>query len=315
MTEPVAVEGRRAAGWAAEQERSNAGALRLMTWIALRCGRRVARAVLHLIALYFLLFAPKARRASGRYLARVFGRTARWRELYAHVYCFAATILDRVYLLRPGSATLRFEVLGHHHVVHSLAAGEGGFLIGAHLGSFEALGATSRLSPEMNVAMAMYPDNARLINAALDAIAPGERPAIIALGRAGSMLAIRDHLAANGLVGLLADRAVPGESARTNALRVPFLGSDAVFNDGPFRLAALLRQRAVFMVGLYLGGAQYQVRFEPLADFSVAEPAAAREQRIQQAVLRYAAILESLCREHPYNWFNFHDFWGDDAAD
>ncbi len=26
---------------------------------------------------------------------------------------------------------------------------------------------------------------------------------------------------------------------------------------------------------------------------------------------RYVAMLEALCREAPYNWFNFYDFWAD----
>ena len=33
-----------------------------------------------------------------------------------------------------------------------------------------------------------------------------------------------------------------------------------------------------------------------------------------ETVERYVALLESLCRESPYNWFNFFDFWTDDAA-
>jgi predicted LPLAT superfamily acyltransferase len=27
------------------------------------------------------------------------------------------------------------------------------------------------------------------------------------------------------------------------------------------------------------------------------------------------ATLETLCRELPYNWFNFYDFWADADAD
>jgi predicted LPLAT superfamily acyltransferase len=26
----------------------------------------------------------------------------------------------------------------------------------------------------------------------------------------------------------------------------------------------------------------------------------------------YLGRLEALCRAHPYNWFNFHDFWQED---
>lgn len=303
-----------APAWSAERERSNATALRIMSWIALRCGRRVARLVLHPIALYFVLFAPRARRASARYLQRVWGRPARWRELYAHVFCFAATILDRVYFLRERTGWLTLEVRGQAHVEARLAQGGGAFLIGAHIGSFEALRAAGVGRPDLRIAMVMYPDNARLINAALAAIAPDAQPDIIALGRPESMLAIRDRLAANGLVGVLGDRAMPGESARATPVRLPFLGREAVFSDGPFRLAALLRQPMIFMVGLYLGGTHYQVRFMPLADFSQrpADPAE-REQRIQQAIAAYVGHLESLCREAPYNWFNFHDFWREDA--
>ena len=29
---------------------------------------------------------------------------------------------------------------------------------------------------------------------------------------------------------------------------------------------------------------------------------------------RYVAILETLCREAPTNWFNFYDFWADDES-
>jgi predicted LPLAT superfamily acyltransferase len=304
-----------AGNWAAERERSNAWALRVMTWIALRCGRRIARGVLHLIAFYFVLLAPRARRASGHYLARVFGRPARWRELYAHVFCFASTILDRVYFLRGGAGQIRIDVQGHHLVQECLDAGRGAFLLGAHIGSFEALRAAGRDRPELDIAMVMYPDNARMINAALAAIAPELKPDIIALGRPESMLAIHERLAAGGLVGLLADRAMPNESARANPVRLPFLGREAVFSDAPFRLAALLRQRVVFMVGLYAGGARYDVRFLPLADFTerLTDPAA-REQRIHAAMATYVGHLESLCREMPYNWFNFHDFWREEGA-
>jgi predicted LPLAT superfamily acyltransferase len=30
---------------------------------------------------------------------------------------------------------------------------------------------------------------------------------------------------------------------------------------------------------------------------------------VQEAMTRYAALLEAHCRMAPYNWFNFFDFW------
>jgi predicted LPLAT superfamily acyltransferase len=162
--------------------------------------------------------------------------------------------------------------------------------------------------------MAMFPDNARLIHDALQAIAPGFHLDIIAIGRSHSTLAVRDWLDTGGLVGMLGDRTVGEGGLRTQSVELPFLGAPAHFSDGPFRLAQLLRQQLVFMVGLYRGGKRYDVRFEPLADFS--QPladAAARDNRLHEAMRAYVQRLEALCREAPYNWFNFYDFWNDDG--
>lgn len=303
-----------AADWARTPERSNAAALKLMRWFALHCGRRAARLLLHPITLWFLLAVPGPRRHSRRYLRRALGRAPRWREVYGHLHAFAATVLDRVYLLDGRLGLFELRVAGGPLIDAALAEGRGAFLVGAHVGSFEALHAAGRGRPGMRIAMVMYPDNARLINAALAAIAPALQPEIIALGRVDSMLAIRDWLDAGGLAGMLGDRSLPdAASERAGIVRLDFLGQPADFSDGPFRLAALLRRRVLFMAGVYRGGARYDVRFEPLADFSGRLDAAERERRIAAAVRDYAARLEALCREQPDNWFNFHDFWHEDA--
>jgi hypothetical protein len=115
---------------------------------------------------------------------------------------------------------------------------------------------------------------------------------------------------------MLADRTLPGgDGARSRTVRIPFLGQPAPFPDGPFRLAAMLRRKVVFMAGLYRGGRDYDMRFAELADFSALPPGpTARDAAIRQALEDYVRMLESLCRDAPYNWFNFFDFWGEDAA-
>ncbi|MCW5657543.1 MAG: acyl-CoA synthetase [Burkholderiaceae bacterium] len=286
-----------------------------MAWIAVVCGRRVARLVLHPITWYFLAFAPTARRHSARYLARALGRRATFGDRYRHIHSFAATVLDRVYLARGRLRDFDLRLEGAPLMDALVAQGRGALLIGAHIGSFEALHAVGASRPGLRVAMAMYPDNARLIHETLQAIAPGFHLDIIAIGRPSSTLAVRDWLDAGGLVGMLGDRVLGHEGARSSLVEMPFLGHPARFSDGPFRLALLLKRRLVFMVGLYRGGACYQVRFEPLADFS-APPAdaRARDNLLRDAMQAYVQRLESLCRGAPTNWFNFYDFWNEDAG-
>jgi len=303
-------------GWTADKERSNLWALRLMRWIAVAAGRPVARLVLHPVTLYFLLVNGKARRASLNYLVRVLGRPTRWLDAYRHIHRFASTILDRVYFLQERFD--QFEVTDHGGAaLHAqLAQGEGVMLVGAHIGSFEALRATAQ-GRGVPIAMLMYEENARLINATLAAVAPNVQLHTIALGKPGAMLQLRRWLDDGGLAGLLADRTLPGHSERSRTLWLDFLGQPARFSDGPFRLAALLRRRVVFMAGLYHGGNRYELRFVELADFRADADAAGLDldTRVRDAMQRYVTLLETLCRESPYNWFNFFDFWATDAAD
>jgi predicted LPLAT superfamily acyltransferase len=108
---------------------------------------------------------------------------------------------------------------------------------------------------------------------------------------------------------MLADRTI-GEAP---AQQVSFLGVPALFPSGPMRAAAALRRPVFFMAGLYRGANRYRVVFREIADFSHL-PRAGREAQVQEAIRRYVALLEECCREDPYNWFNFYDFWHEAAA-
>ena len=293
-----------AATWTQQGERSNRHMLRLMTWISLRLGRRIGRAVLAGIAVYFVLFAHSARRASRQYLKRVLGRDANWADGYRHVFSFAATIHDRVYLLNERWDLFDLRVHGAEHLDAVLAQGSGAFLMGAHVGSFEVLRAMARRNGAPPVSLLMYPDNARKINAALQAINPAAAHDIIPLGQVDSMLRVQTRLDAGGMVGLLADRSLHDDDTATR----PFFGHPAPWPRGPLRIAALLRRPVVLMFGIYRGGNRYDLYFEPLADFS-ALGRGARTAAIDGALTDYVQRLQARCADAPYNWFNFYDFW------
>jgi predicted LPLAT superfamily acyltransferase len=150
--------------WMRRQERSNLAILRLMVWISLAFGRRVGRLVLHGIAVYFVLFAPAARRASRAYLHRVLGRYAGWRDGYRHVFSFASTIHDRIYLLNDRFNVFDIEVRGDQALLAAIEKQPGALLMGAHLGSFEVLRAMGRGKKGLRVAMLMYEQNARKLS-------------------------------------------------------------------------------------------------------------------------------------------------------
>jgi predicted LPLAT superfamily acyltransferase len=290
------------AAWRQQRERSNIGIMKLMCWISLTCGRNASRVLLRGIALYFLLFSPKARQASRNYLSKVLNR-AGWRELYQHFFSFSCTIHDRVYLASNRAEQFDLSIDDQIHLP-TYVADQGAILMGAHMGSFDVLYALSRTRPALKVCLVMYEENARKLNQILAAINPELKQDIIALGEIDTMIRIRDRLKNGYLVGILADRTLNNEAGRN----IPFLGTAAHFPYGPFRLAALLRCRVVFMAGLYRGDNRYSLHFETLADFSDTRPEE-KEQRLTNAMDNYVHLVEKYCRLAPYNWFNFHDFW------
>ena len=295
----------RAAAWTERRERGSLTLLRWMAHFSLRLGRAPGRVILRGIVVYYFLFAPRARRASRQYLQRVLGRAPRAAERFAHLLAFASTIHDRVYLLNGRHELFDIEIHGETLLREQLAHTGALLLFGAHLGSFEVTRTIGRRAA-LPVVMAVHTRNARKINAALEAVS-AEAPSIVPLGDNPLALLEVQHLLEEGVsVGILADRTPREQHSET----VSFLGAPARFPTAPFRAAAVLGRPVVLMAGLYLGANRYRVVFEPLADFTRV-PRTARAAAVREAIERYAGALERLCRAHPFNWFNFYDFWAD----
>jgi predicted LPLAT superfamily acyltransferase len=301
MSQPVT--GSRLEEWATRRERGSILLIRLMVWLTLRFGRSASRVLLVPVCGYYLLCAPRARRASQAWLRRALGRPPGLMDVWRHFWCFAVCVLDRVLLLNDRLDQFDIHRHGETELLNVREQHGGAFLFGAHLGSFEVLRSCGRALGDTRLTLVMYQDNARKTNQVLDAINPALAIEIVGLGRPGSMLAVQERLAAGHLVGVLADRSLANE----RQLSIPFLGLPARFPVGPFRLAALLKRPVVFMTGVYRGGRRYDIHFEVL-DVSIT--AGGTEAAIEASMRQYVAKLEHYCRSAPYNWFNFYDFWG-----
>lgn len=312
-----------AAIWTTRAERGSPVLLRFFTWIALRLGRPVARLILYPIVCYFVIARGDARAASRDYLKRVLGREPRMRDGFRHVHCFASVILDRLYLLNDRHDLFEIEVFGSEVIRRVMIGGRAGrrptrgaFVIGAHVGSFEAVRAAGRDEKDLSVSMVMYEDNAQYLNEVFAAINPKLTEAIIPLGRIDSMLRVKRALDDGGLVGMLADRTLAEEIGTPAVREVALLGGTIAIPTGPFRMAAMLKRPVVFIVGLYRGRNRYEVHYEDLYDFSAPAadgPGQTTNAAIDQAIACYVARLEHYCRVAPYNWFNFFDYWNDRA--
>ena len=289
--------------WVDRPERSNTLVMRFIAWVAMALGRPVARLLLYPICLYFLAFSTRARSASSQYLSKVLGRKAGLADSFRHYHTFASILLDRVFLLNDQFFRFDVRIHGAEIIDEMVAGGKGCVLLGAHLGSFEIVRSAGR-TRGLKVSMVMYEENARKVGAVLEAINPDLQTEIIPLGRVDSILKVDAALARGEVVGMLADRTLPGGGT----IFCHFLGEQARFPTGPIRVAAMLKRPMALMFGLYRGGNRYEIHIERFADLTQVD-GRERDPGIESLVRRYAERLEHYCRLAPCNWFNFYDFW------
>jgi len=290
--------------WTLRPERGSLTAIKLGVRIALMLGRRASRFFLYPVCLYFLCSSPAASRGSLGYLARALGRRPRLGDLFRHFLTFGSCVLDRVFLLNERSADFDIRVHGEAMMREIAEQGGGCILFGAHFGSFEVARAVGRRHGDVPVSLLMYEENAKKIRAALAAINPRLETEVIGLGRLDSLITVAERLRRGHFVGVLADRNVDGK----DLVRIDFLGAAAAFPRGPFQVAMLLQRPVVLMVGVYRKGGGYDVYFERLAEPIQGRPRDT-EAWLEGTMRQYVARLEHYCREAPFNWFNFYDFW------
>jgi predicted LPLAT superfamily acyltransferase len=304
ITELLETKTSAAERWTALPERGTLTSLRLIAWIAMHIGRWAARVLLYPITFYFVITARAARRTSYEYLKRIRGHAAHWWQVFRHFHCFAATILDRLYLLRGEFDRFDVKLHGKEILHRQMESGKGCILLGSHLGSFEVLRSLGVMQGNFPLKVLMDPTHNENITRFLDALNPVIARTVVAPDRADTLLTIKESLDAGFFVGTLGDRVSSGDKAT----KCQFLGQRAAFPVGPIVLAAMTRCPVILFFGLYRGGNRYEIYFEHFAD----EITLDRDHRVEEIRLwmqRYAERLEHYTRVAPYNWFNFYPFW------
>jgi predicted LPLAT superfamily acyltransferase len=304
------------AAWATASERGSDLSLRFIVWSIRRLGEAPIKVLLTPIALYFCAFAPAARRASRAYFAqldRFQGRPPRrigMREFYRHIYVFADVLLDRFALWAGEYDKFTVDLHGREHMEPLVKDRRGAFLIGAHLGSFDILRLIAR-EADIPVNVITYTGNAEKVNAAFAALDPDCNLRVIDIDPNSTRAAfeIRSCIGRGEFVAILGDRTqLGGRMPRVSHAR--FLGRRAVFSQGPFLIAMVLRLPVIMTVALKTGPHRYDVFLETLstgARVGVRDRAATLQAQIEL----FASHLEKYCQRDPLQWFNFYDFWAE----
>jgi len=319
----AAAAARGGAAWQAVAERGSIWGLRFTVACYRLLGRRASLGLVYAVVTYFFLTDPAGRRASRAYLARV-RRVARTRggpaatlvpglrASYRHYCAFALAIVDRLAIWFDRAGDFVFETHGVERFDDLAREGRGAVILGAHLGSFDALRLLAKRTGK-TVHVLMFTANAPRINAVFREISPEAEARIIhaAPGSVAAAFEIRACLRRGEHVAILADRMEANDRGR--GARVSLLGDPVELPEGPFLLACALGCPLFWMVALREGPARYRVHAEELAPARRVRPAE-RNGAAAELMAAYAERLEHYTLQAPLQWFNFFDYWGDARA-
>lgn len=290
--------------WAERRERGSLSLLRFMAWLVRALGRAATTPLLYPITAYFFLTSAEARRSSRLFLARAMTRPPTLVDVFRHIHCFATTILDRVLFFSTDGQGFEIAVDDPDGLFTRTEGGEGCFLIGSHLGSFDMLRAFTVRQSGLKLKILMQPDHSPKLTEMLVTLAPEIADTLQPMRGPADLLRLREWIDQGYMVALLGDRAMPGEAE----LLADFLGTPAPFPTSPIQLGALLKAPVYTIFGLYRGGRRYSVHVHLLAE-RIELPRTGRRQATARWLQLYADRLAEHARLAPYNWFNFYHFW------
>jgi predicted LPLAT superfamily acyltransferase len=306
--------------WTHVAERGSLLGLRITVTCYRLFGRSLSLILVHCIVTYFFLTGKAARAATRAYQRRVvemFGTGTQlgadpgmW-QCFQQFRAFALAVFDRIVMWFGDEADFRYDVVGIEHYDRLLRPDRGAIVIGAHIGSFDALRALSRRDGR-TVNVLMFTRNAPLINSFFQQLSRDSEVRVIQADAQSldTVLRIRACIERGELVAMLGDRVEPGDHGRR--CRVSLLGGSVELPTAPYILAGLLGCPLFFMVALREPEGSYRISAEVLAE-TVEFARGEREKQVRELAAAYADRLEHYCATRPYQWFNFFDYWEEEA--
>ncbi len=281
------------------------------------------RLLLHVIVFFFFAFAPAARRISRSFLSAVAAMNKTpaptLRQVYRHFYCFSFALLEKISAwardIKAADLVPRGPDLDA--LEEQLRQKRGAVILCSHLGNTEmlrALGSTEagRTLPDFGIHSIVEFSGTARFNRLLAEINPASMVRLISAAAVGpdTVIGLADSLSRGDLVIIAADRTAAGNRGKT--LGVRFLGRAAQLPIGAFVLAQLLGAPLYHMFAVRRNDLDMRSPYEFYVFKSVVPLTGGRRERmmrIRELMNEYITHLEALCRLHPYQWYNFFDFW------
>ena len=299
--------------WAQMEERGIIWGMQALLKVYLLFGRKVLQFFLYPVVSYYWLINSKSRQASLEYLHRVSAylpentiQTGLYGS-YRHFICFANAIIDKL-AAWSGAITLQdVEFHGREIIWRHVEQGQGLLILGSHLGNLEVGRVMAYLGKKVSVNVLVHTKHAEKFNTLLNRYSDCGKMNLIQVTElnAATAMMLQDRIDAGELVVIAADRTPV--TGRNRVAKADFLDKTALFPQGPFILASLLKCPVYTLFCLKQHDKQV-IYFDHFSD-SLSFPKKQRDAMIECCAQAFADRLQQYCLQEPLQWFNFYDFW------
>ncbi len=294
---------------------------RFMLWIACHLPLFLVEFCTAIICFFFWLGAAPVRARSKVYLEhlRKMGVHVGAFGTYKHIFSFALSMMEKLLGWKGAIKLNRIEKQNDDLplLVEQINKGEGAFLLCSHLGNMEMLRSLTgygeyHTSKDFRVYPVVDLSGSKKFNALLRELNPELMENMIDANSidVDSAIWMKEKIAGGNLVVIAGDRT--SANTRIRVIETNFLGEKANFPEGAFSLAGILNTPVYFVFGIrkhdFNIRSPYQmhvIRAKTSLDCSRKE----RPERLKMLLREYTEILERLCKAHPYQWYNFYNFW------
>lgn len=253
-----------------------------------------------------IIVNSKARRVIYRFYRRRFGMSplkAAWMT-YRNFCAFSQVVIDRFAMY----AGKRFKIsIDGYDQFEALSKSDGGFVqLSSHIGNYELAG-YSLVAEDKRFNALVFGGEKASVMANRNKLFDGNNIRMIAVEADMSHLFAIDSAIADGeIVSMPADRVFGSQKS----FDIDFLGAQARFPQGPFILAATRDVPMLYVSVMKRSATKYHITVRRI------DTAVTGNSRKKAADLarQYVALLEGTVKQHPTQWYNYFDFWVNDAT-
>ncbi len=280
------------------------------------------------VSFFYYICSPRARKVSRIYQDKLisFAKSSGCQSpipkqsAFTQIFSFALCIVEKV---ESWCGNIDYSDVGFadddgKELKQRLSSGKGAFLLFSHLGNMEylrSLATANEIGVTRKIPVCIMMDNhvTNIFNQTVMEKNPDAVMNVIDSSDVGiqTIEKMQNIVEQGGIVVVAADRTSAMSQSRN--IETSFLGENALFPYGSFLLASLLEVPVYFTFALrnrtFMMNPKYTMHIvKSSVSFSNLKKSE-RKVKIQELCKEFAAHLETLCINNPFQWYNFYDFW------